>query len=185
MVFNKGLISLLKAGLPIIDALESLRSKSLALDGVIKDTVEGVRGGKSLSDAMEARSDAFSTLYIASVRAGEKDGRPRAVHKLIRRIPEEDGGTPEEGRVLADLSGDTYAGEFMRHNISHVLRDSDLFADIHLEQTGTAPREQASHRIFGFRKRYALVFLPLAAVVAFGCRAYLRTSIAADGGLTG
>src|SRR3989304_5272659 len=51
LVFNKGLISLLKAGLPIIDALESLRAKSLALDGVIKDTVEGVRGGKSLSDA--------------------------------------------------------------------------------------------------------------------------------------
>ncbi|MEK7313936.1 MAG: type II secretion system F family protein [Deltaproteobacteria bacterium] len=176
LVFNKGLISLLKAGLPIIDALESLRSKSLALDGVIKDTVEGVRGGKSLSDAMEARSDAFSTLYIASVRAGEKTGD--LVPSISSYVEYQKRMEELRKKVVSSL---TYPAILTLASLCVIIflmfYVIPTFSQIYISSKQELPL--ASRLLIGFSafvKRYALVFLPLAAVVAFGCRAYLRTS---------
>lgn len=76
LVFNQGLLTLLKAGLPIIEALETLKSAtrnttlSKALDRVQND----LKAGKTISEAFLARPEAFPALYASNIAAGEKTG---------------------------------------------------------------------------------------------------------------
>jgi type IV pilus assembly protein PilC len=76
LVFNQELLVLIKAGLPIMRALEILAARTGigAFQGVLNDVRERVRGGSSLADAMAAHPRDFSELYIASLRSGERSG---------------------------------------------------------------------------------------------------------------
>jgi general secretion pathway protein F len=76
LAITRELATLLRAGLPLDRALEILiglapSAPSLALLQQIRDDV---RGGKSLSQALDARRDVFSRFYVNIVRAGEAGG---------------------------------------------------------------------------------------------------------------
>jgi len=76
LAITRELATLLRAGLPLDRAMETLialapaRPVALLLQGVRDD----VRGGKSLSQALDARREIFSRFYINIVRAGEAGG---------------------------------------------------------------------------------------------------------------
>jgi type IV pilus assembly protein PilC len=76
LIFNQEFITLIKAGLPIMQALEILHKRMekpgyrSALGGII----EAVKGGSALSDAMAAHPAFFPPLFTATVRAGEQSG---------------------------------------------------------------------------------------------------------------
>jgi general secretion pathway protein F len=76
LAITRELATLLRAGLPLDRALETLialaptRPVALLLQGVRDD----VRGGKSLSQALDTRREIFSRFYINIVRAGEAGG---------------------------------------------------------------------------------------------------------------
>jgi type IV pilus assembly protein PilC len=75
LIFNQQFNTLIKAGLPILKALDLLADRA-ALPKVrpIVDDVRGrVRQGALLSDAAEA-SGMFPQVYVTSLRAGEKSG---------------------------------------------------------------------------------------------------------------
>ncbi len=76
LVFNQELLVLIKAGLPIMRALEILaaRSGTGAFQRVLTDVRERVRGGSALADAMASHPRHFSELYVASLRSGERSG---------------------------------------------------------------------------------------------------------------
>jgi type IV pilus assembly protein PilC len=76
LTFNQELLVLMKAGLPIIQALDTILEKSGKgkLNEILLEVREDIKGGAALSDAFEKHSKAFSHLYIASIRAGEKTG---------------------------------------------------------------------------------------------------------------
>jgi type IV pilus assembly protein PilC len=76
LVFNQELLVLIKAGLPIMRALEILaaRSGTEAFQRVLTDVRERVRGGSALADAMASYPRHFSELYVASLRSGERSG---------------------------------------------------------------------------------------------------------------
>lgn len=76
LVFNQGLTALLKAGLSIVESLDTMRrsTKNARLSDAIKDVVHGVRTGHSLSDALGRHPDIFPPLYISSIGAGERTG---------------------------------------------------------------------------------------------------------------
>lgn len=76
LVFNQELLVLIKAGLPIMRALEILASRSGtgSFQGVLTAVREQVRGGSSLADAMAAHPRDFSELFVASLRSGERSG---------------------------------------------------------------------------------------------------------------
>jgi len=86
LLFNQEFSTLVKAGLPILQALEILQRRMekpgfrAALDSIIQD----IKGGTALSDAMAKHPTYFSPLYTATVRAGEKSGA--LVDVLIRFI---------------------------------------------------------------------------------------------------
>jgi type IV pilus assembly protein PilC len=86
LTFNQELLVLIKAGLPIIQAFDTIleREGKGKLPEILRDIREDIKGGSALSDAFERFPAAFSHLYIASIRAGEKTGDlPLTIRRYI------------------------------------------------------------------------------------------------------
>ena len=87
IALTRDLATLLNAGLPLDRALEMLIGLAIAppvavlLQGVRDD----VRGGKALSQALDARREVFSRFYVNIVRAGEAGG---ALGLVLARLAE-------------------------------------------------------------------------------------------------
>lgn len=76
LIFNQELMTLVKAGLPILQSLEILhrRTEKPGFKGALGGIIEAVRGGTALSDAMAAQPQFFPQLFTATVRSGEQSG---------------------------------------------------------------------------------------------------------------
>lgn len=87
LIFNQEFMTLVKAGLPILQSLEILRGRSGqgAFYGVLSDIIQEIKGGKALSAAMASHPSYFSSLYTATVRAGEQSG---ALVDVLKRLIE-------------------------------------------------------------------------------------------------
>ena len=72
-LFTRQLSTLLRAGVPLTRALETLRKqeRQKAFRQVIDDLVHQVRGGNKLSDGLARYPSIFDGLYVNMVRAGE------------------------------------------------------------------------------------------------------------------
>jgi type IV pilus assembly protein PilC len=76
LILNQEFMTLVKAGLPILQALELLhkRMQKPGYRSALAGIIEAVKGGIALSDAMAAHPDFFPPLFTATVRAGEQSG---------------------------------------------------------------------------------------------------------------
>ncbi|HMG36788.1 MAG TPA: type II secretion system F family protein [Blastocatellia bacterium] len=76
LLFNQQLSALLRAGLPILQAIGILRKRvpSEHLRLLLEGVEEKIRAGQALSQAFAAQGDAFPRIYIASILAGERSG---------------------------------------------------------------------------------------------------------------
>jgi type IV pilus assembly protein PilC len=85
VVFNQELAALLKAGLPLLQALDLMleRMANLHFRGVLTEIRDRVKSGEDLSDAFAAYGDLFPRLYPATLKAGEKSGE---LEQVIRRF---------------------------------------------------------------------------------------------------
>jgi general secretion pathway protein F len=84
---TRELATLLRAGLPLDRALELLitLAPSLPVAVMLQGIRDEVRGGKSLSQALDARREIFSRFYVNIVRAGEAGG---ALGTVLQRLAE-------------------------------------------------------------------------------------------------
>jgi type IV pilus assembly protein PilC len=82
--FNQELATLLKAGMPLVQSLDLLRSG--IHDPLFRTVVDGVHGavraGASLSDAFGEHADLVPGVYTASLLAGERSG---SLDTVLRR----------------------------------------------------------------------------------------------------
>ena len=86
LTFNQELLVLLKAGLPIVQSLDTILEKGGKgkLAEILQEVREDIKGGASLSDALEKHSRGFSHLYIATIRAGERTGDlPQTIRRYL------------------------------------------------------------------------------------------------------
>lgn len=76
LVFNQEMLALVKAGLPILTALDLLsqRSGQPELRSVLEEVRIAVRGGAALSASLAEHPRLFPPLYTAALRAGEQSG---------------------------------------------------------------------------------------------------------------
>ncbi len=84
---------LMRAGVPIIDALTDLRDTvdSPAFRQIVAGLLEDIEGGLRLSDAMENHPEAFDTIFVALIRTGETAGRlPEVLTKLTENLKWQD-----------------------------------------------------------------------------------------------
>ena len=85
LVFNQEFAALLKAGLPLLQALDLMleRMRDPTFAAVLTDIRDRVKSGEDLSQAFAAYGDTFPPLYASSLRAGEKSGE---LENVIRRF---------------------------------------------------------------------------------------------------
>ena len=97
LALTRDLATLLRAGLTLDRALELLISlaTSQPVAAMLQGIRDEVRGGKSLSQALDARRDVFSRFYVNIVRAGEAGG---ALGTVLARL----GDTMERNKELRD-----------------------------------------------------------------------------------
>jgi len=75
VIFNQQFVTLIRAGLPILNALDLLikRQKTGTLKSVLDNVRGRVKSGELLSDAFEAQS-VFPKIYTTTLLAGERSG---------------------------------------------------------------------------------------------------------------
>jgi type IV pilus assembly protein PilC len=80
IIFNQQFLTLIHAGLPILNSLELLikRQRNEYLRTLLDNVRERVKGGELLSDAFAAQG-AFPKLYTTTLLAGEKSGNMEEV----------------------------------------------------------------------------------------------------------
>jgi type IV pilus assembly protein PilC len=85
LVFNQELAALLRAGLPLLQALDLMleRLRDPQFRSVLTDIRDRVKSGEDLSEAFGAYGDMFPALYPSTLKAGERTGELEAV---IRRF---------------------------------------------------------------------------------------------------
>ena len=83
--FNQSLLILLKAGLSVVEAIETLADRETRADAkqVLVQLHDQLKEGKAFSTALEAQPAVFPPLYVASVRANERTG---ALTEAIERF---------------------------------------------------------------------------------------------------
>ncbi len=76
LLFTQQLATLLRAGLSLIDSLESLREREDRPEhrGVIEQVIHALQEGKSFSESLRRAPAVFPELYVALVRASEHTG---------------------------------------------------------------------------------------------------------------
>jgi len=86
LIFNQQLAALVRAGIPILQAIAMLRKRaaSARLRAVLGDVEEQIRGGAALSQAFASQGSIFPRIYTASILAGERSGALDEV--LIRYV---------------------------------------------------------------------------------------------------
>src|SRR5258708_29961628 len=84
LLFNQQLAALLRAGIPILQAITMLRRRatSVRLRVVLEEVEAAIRGGAALSQAFAAQGTTFPRIYTASILAGE---RSRALDEVLSR----------------------------------------------------------------------------------------------------
>lgn len=75
-LFTQELLALLQAGLPLVEAVETLAEKEHRPDSsrVLKQIIQSLYEGLPLSAALQRQPDVFPPLYVATVRASERTG---------------------------------------------------------------------------------------------------------------
>lgn len=76
LVFNQELLSLIRAGIPIMRTLDILigRASHPAFQVALTGVRDSIRGGSSIAEAMSKYPSYFPELYVSSIRAGERSG---------------------------------------------------------------------------------------------------------------
>ncbi|MEP6743317.1 MAG: type II secretion system F family protein [bacterium] len=84
LLFNQQLAALVRAGIPILQAIAMLRKRaaSARLRAVLGDVEEQIRSGAALSQAFASQGSIFPRIYTASILAGERSG---ALDEVLKR----------------------------------------------------------------------------------------------------
>lgn len=76
LLFTKHLSTMVKAGIPITEALNTLidQTKSKVFRSVLEDVLSGVENGQSLAKSMAKHPEVFDQFYISLIEVSEESG---------------------------------------------------------------------------------------------------------------
>lgn len=85
-LFTRQLLSLLKAGLSVVEGLETLaaQDRGSPTSELLGKLLVHLREGQSLSSALQQHPDTFPDLYVATIKASERTGdMPEALQRYL------------------------------------------------------------------------------------------------------
>jgi type IV pilus assembly protein PilC len=91
--FSVHMEQLLRAGISVMEGLEDIRNSTVnpMFSGVIASVLADIEGGKSLSQALATHPEAFDTVFVSLVRAGEESGHLDEVfHNIAKALKWQD-----------------------------------------------------------------------------------------------
>jgi type IV pilus assembly protein PilC len=137
LVFNQQLLTLLKAGLPILSSLDLLikRQRDAYFRGLLQNVRDRVKGGELLSEAFAAQNF-FPKIYTTTLMAGEKSGNMDEV--LARFINLQRMGLTFKKKLVVSLVYPTLlitmvSGMFIFLMIYVVPQFAKLYEDLHAQ----------------------------------------------------
>ena len=107
LLFNQELLALLRAGIPLAEAVTALSEKETRapVRSVLSDIVAALREGQPLSRALERAPQAFPDLYIAMIRAAERissQATPQVIDTATNTAS--DGITFQPARLISTMT---------------------------------------------------------------------------------
>lgn len=176
ILFTKELVTLLKAGVPMLTALEALAEQSSPhFREVLNQMNVSIVSGKSLSQAMDMHPKVFSKLYVNSVRAGEISGSLDDVLIRITTLLKHDQETKKKVKKATQypifvMSAMTIA--FVVLMVKVVPSFSDMFNSFEMELPLPTRMLMA---VSGFLQSYILYIIVISGIIAGGLIAYIKT----------
>jgi type IV pilus assembly protein PilC len=141
LILNQQFNTLIKAGLPILRALDLLAERASApkLRPIVSQIRDRVREGKSLSEAVSG-TGSFSKVYVTAVLAGEKSGNLPGV--LDQFIAYQRVSTSVKKRIIATLIYPTIlvtvATLIVSYLVTYVIPQfARLYRDLNVELPAT------------------------------------------------
>jgi len=85
IIFSRQMYSLMKAGVPMIQALRGLAtsSRNELLQEALEDVIRQLEGGLSLAASIQTRNDIFDDLFVSMVHVGENTGQLDVAFKQL------------------------------------------------------------------------------------------------------
>jgi len=137
LVFNQQMLTLLKAGLPVLGSLDLLikRQRDVYFRGLLQNVRDRVKGGALLSEAFSAQN-VFPKIYTTTLMAGEKSGNMDEV--LARFINFQRMGLTFKKKLVVSLVYPTLlitmvSGMFVFLMIYVVPQFAKLYEDLHAQ----------------------------------------------------
>ena len=178
LLFNQQFVTLIRAGLPILRALDLLaeRTGRPGLRAVLDHIRQGVRGGASLSEAFQTQG-VFPAVYTTSLLAGERSGNLAGVLEYYIGYQKVSGTVRR--RLLAALVYPALlvlvAAGVLTFVIAYVI---PRFAELYAEMNASLPALTVAVVSFALEVRASLLLLALLATVVLGA-AFVATRTAA------
>lgn len=177
LVFNQGFMTLLKAGIPLVEVIETLKksSRNQALSAALDTVIEELRSGSPLSKSLGSSPEVFPLLYVSTIEAGERTGdlipsikgyidfqkRTEAMRKKIV-------SSASYPLILAGAS--ILVVSFL---IAFVVPS---FAGVYMNSGAELPLgTRALMAVSDFMKANFLFFPPALVIIFFSLRQYIRT----------
>lgn len=103
IMFTRQLVTLLKAGVPLLSCLEALmdQTDNESLKEIVQQIYVDIESGTSFSEALKKHPKEFSELYVNSIQAGEAGGALDEVLERLSQLMEHDMQT--KSRVKAAM----------------------------------------------------------------------------------
>ena len=179
LLFNQQFSALLRAGIPVLQAIGLLktRSGSANLRAVLADVEEKIKSGIPLSEAFEAQG-LFPKIYTASILAGEKSGAlDDVLSRFVTYLKRSVGVSPKLRGALAYPAFLLLAAVIMVAFLTLYIvpRMSDLFKSLAANKTlpsVTLAVLWFSNTVIG----NAYWLLPLTVIGGLGLFIWLRTN---------
>ena len=177
IMFSRQMYSLMKAGIPIIRAIEGLAqsTNSVRLQQILQELVDQLENGRNLSQAMAVHPAVFSRLMVSIVHVGENTGRLDEAFLQLTYYFEQELETRKQIKqatrypffVLLTL----IVAMFIL-NLAVIPQFANMFARFNAELPWSTKALLASSEFF-------IAYWPLMLIVAvaagFGFRSYIKT----------
>ncbi|HEY9042189.1 MAG TPA: type II secretion system F family protein [Rheinheimera sp.] len=177
IMFSRQMYSLMKAGIPIIRAIEGLAqsTNSVRLQQILQELVDQLENGRNLSQAMSVHPAVFSRLMVSIVHVGENTGRLDEAFLQLTYYFEQELETRKQIKqatrypffVLLTL----IVAMFIL-NLAVIPQFANMFARFNAELPWSTKALLASSEFF---IAYWPLMLLVAVATGFGFRAYIKT----------
>ncbi|MDF2588246.1 MAG: type secretion system family protein [Anaerocolumna sp.] len=176
-LFCRQFVSILSAGVPIVNALEMLmeQTENKVMSQGIKDVMASVEKGETLATAMRARGKIFPSILINMVEAGETSGNLEtafgrmAIHfeketKLKAQV--------KKAMLYPAVVGSVAVGVIFIMMIFVIPNFMGMFADMDLEMPAMT---QFVIDMSDFFKKYWYVLIGIIVLAVFGIKTYKKS----------